>query len=138
VLEDYHAVVDHIYRPESYFARVRTICDRLDMSGINGSLHGPQIRRDVRVLGRFLLNVTRQRPDLRRHVWDLLLHIIRNNPRAIKAALYNAALYAHVGRFSRHVVSEISSQIEEARALPASAPVERIGPVEQEPVAVSS
>ena len=139
VLEDYRAVVDHIYGPEHYFARVRTACDRLDMSGINGTLHRTQIRRDAVIMTRFLWNVTRRRPDLRRHVWGLLAYILRNNPRAIKAALYNAGLYAHLGRFSRHVVSEISSQIEAARAAPGPAPVRRtVDPTEQQRIAAIS
>jgi hypothetical protein len=112
VLEDYRAVVDHIYAPERYFARVKEVCDLLDMSGVNGTLHMTQFRRDAAIFTRFMWNVTWKRPDLRRYVWGLLLHIVRNNPRAIRAALYNAGLYAHLGRFSRHVVDEISSQIE--------------------------
>ena len=138
VLEDYRAVVDHIYGPQQYFARVKEICNLLDMSGVNGSLHMTQIRLDVTVLVRFVWNVTWKRPDLRWHVWGLLLHIVRNNPRAIKAALYNAALFAHLGPFSRYVVAEISSQIAEARASPASAPVEQIGLVEQERISALS
>jgi len=112
VLEDYRAVVDHIYGPEQYFARVNELCDLLDMSGVNGSLHMAQIRCDAGMFTRFLWNVTWKRSDLRWYVWGLLFHIIRKNPRAIRAAIYNAALYAHLGRFSRHVVNEISSQIE--------------------------
>ena len=137
VLEDYRAVVDHIYRPERFFARVKEVCDRLDMSGVNGSLHLARIRHEAAVFIRLLWNVSWQRPDMRRHIWGLLLHIIRNNPRAIGAALYNAALYAHLGRFSRFIVDDISSQIAQERAHPTSAPVEQIGLIEQERISVS-
>lgn len=138
VLEDYRAVVAHIFKPERYFARVRAICDVLDMSGVNGSLHMPQIRSDVVPLARLLWNVTCRRSDLRRHVWGLLWHVLRNNPRAIKAALHNAALYAHLGPYSRHVVAEISSQIKLVRASPTAVSAESISVLEQTRIPVTS
>jgi radical SAM superfamily enzyme YgiQ (UPF0313 family) len=115
ILDDYRSVVEHIYAPENYFTRITDMCSQLDMSGANGALHAPQLKHDSTFLFRFLWNVTWKYPDMRKSVWKLLFNCLRRNPRAIKAAMYNAALYAHLGQFSQIVTTEISRQITDSR-----------------------
>lgn len=113
ILSDFRRIVSRVYTPDAYFGRVAALVARLDMSGVNGRLHAKQFDRDVRIFLRFLSGVTLRRPDLRWLVWRLLLRVLFRKPRAIKAALYNAALYAHLGPFSREAVAEIDRQITE-------------------------
>ena len=49
-------------------------------------------------------------------MWRLLGFTLRNNPRALKHALYQAALFAHLGPFAVHVVSVIDEKIASAEA----------------------
>ncbi len=63
-------------------------------------------------------NVTRKRPDLRGPLWRLVGWTLLNKPRALKHALYTAALYAHLGPFSEYVRREMRIQIDRARANP--------------------
>ncbi len=118
ILGQYLEVVERIYDADAYFERVRRTVDLLDCSGVVGDLRRSTIRHDVGQLLRFVAAVTLRRPALRGHVWRLLAHTVRRNPRAIKHALYMAALYAHLGPFSTYVAREIARQIADIRADP--------------------
>jgi hypothetical protein len=49
----------------------------------------------------------------RREFWGLIATLLRRNPRALKPAITVAALYLHLGPFSRYVIETIDRQIEE-------------------------
>ncbi|QIE57417.1 B12-binding domain-containing radical SAM protein [Pikeienuella piscinae] len=118
ILEQYLKVVKRIYEPANYFARVRKTVELLDCSGVVGDLRRSTIRHDVKQFIQFLWNITVKRPDMRGHVWRLLAHVLRKNPRAIKHALYTAGLYAHLGPFAQYVQREMASQIAAVKADP--------------------
>lgn len=117
VLRDYREVVARIYRPEAFFARVRNSVSRIDATGENGRLHAGTLRREVYELVSILWSVTRHYPDLRGRFWRLVLWTVRTNPGALKHALYQAALYVHLGPFSEKVVGAIDRRIAEAEAM---------------------
>ena len=111
ILGEYYTVVDTIMAPESFFQRVRNMVDLLDPSGPSGDLSRKMIVKDAKHLMTFFWNATTKRPDLRGHYWRLLAYVLRKKPRAIKHALYCAALYAHLGPFSEYVKREMKDQI---------------------------
>ena len=123
VLADFRKVVAHIYACENYFARIRRTVDLLDCSGENGELRRSTLLQDAVRFLRLMWNATLRQPELRGPLWRLVAYILRRNPRALKGGLDMAALYAHLGPFSRFVVSEIDRQIEEVAAAGAPAPV---------------
>ena len=125
VLGDFRTVVDHIYRPEAYFDRVRRTVDLLDCSGVNGALHPTTMGRELIFFARFLWNLTVRHPAVRGPVWRLVADILWRKPRALKAAVSMAGMYVHLGPFSRTVVAEIDRQI--AEVLPAPAAVAEPG-----------
>ena len=113
ILADYRRIVDHIYRPENYLARVRRVVDRLDMSGPNGDLTRGRFRKDIGEFLRVTWTLTVRRPEHRRTYLALVAYCVKRNPRALNAALILYLLYVHLGPFSRYVVGEIDKQIEE-------------------------
>lgn len=124
VLQDYRQIVQRIYSPDDYFARVRKVVDLLETSGPNCSLTLPRFAEDTRQFLRILWHMTVREPELRKPFWKLLVYCLRRNPGALNAALIMVALYAHLGPFSRYVVGEIDNQIEDVRSGRWTRPVE--------------
>jgi radical SAM superfamily enzyme YgiQ (UPF0313 family) len=118
VLDDYRRVLERVYDAGTYFARITRTIDHLDCSGVNGVLHAPRLGRSLRDLARFLWSVSRTRPDMRGRVWRLIAHVAVHNPRAVRAAMYMAAIYAHLGPYSRSLIDQLERQLAEAPALP--------------------
>ena len=110
-LGDYRTVLDHIYSPAAYFARVRRVGATLK---IPERPKGVARRAALRDTGRFLRlmsGITLHRPEMRREVWRTLFHITRVNPGAVPAVMRLTALYVHLGQFSRFVIDQIDEQI---------------------------
>lgn len=118
ILNEYHKVVDTIMAPEAFFQRIRNMVDLLDPSGPSGDLSRKMIVKDAKHLTTFFWNATVKHPELRGHYWRLLAYVLRTKPRAIKHALYCAALYAHLGPFSEYVKKEMKDQIAFCEANP--------------------
>ncbi|WP_321499805.1 B12-binding domain-containing radical SAM protein [Breoghania sp.] len=116
ILRDYRRIIDHIYSPENYVARVRRVVDMLDMSGPNGELTRPRLKKDLSDFARILWHLTVRMPEHRKPYLKLLWYCLRTNPRALNAAIVLYALFVHLGPFSRYVVSEIERQIEEVES----------------------
>ena len=123
VLQDYRAVVEYVYRPDVYFARIRRAVDHLDCSGVNGRLHPGALLRGLRQLARLAWSVCIRRRDLAADFLRLAIYILRHNPRALRSGIYMAGLFAHFGPTSRAVVAEADRQIEEALAVDAAPPI---------------
>lgn len=118
ILEDYLQVVEAIYDENSYFQRIRNTVRLLDCSGVIGDLKRATIWHDGTQLFRFIIISALKNPKLCLRIWGTLLFTLRHNPRAIKHALYMAALYAHLGPFSNYVSKEIRRQIKEIKEQP--------------------
>lgn len=115
VLGEFKHLVELVYPQRAYFDRIRRAIGYLDASGVNGAMHRSRLGKELRFLFRFLWNVTFHRPDIRSDVWRLMLYVLTHNPRAFRAGVYMAGMYAHLGRFSEMVIAEIDRQIEEAK-----------------------
>jgi radical SAM superfamily enzyme YgiQ (UPF0313 family) len=111
VLADYREVVTRAYTPEAFFGRLRRLGLRLALRPPGGQM---QLRDLPRDLGRFLriaLAFQRGPKEVRRAFWRTVGTIARRNPRALRAVVTIAALYAHLGPFSAYVVGVIDEQI---------------------------
>ncbi len=128
VMQDYRAVLEYIYRPDVYFARIRRAVDHLDCSGVNGKLHPGAFSRGLRQLARFTWSVCVSRRDLAPDILRLAIYILRHNPRALRQGIYMAGLFAHFGRLSRAVVAAADRQIEEALAAAEAPPIAALIP----------
>jgi len=133
VLLDYRDVLARVYAPAAFFGRARRVGRELDRSG-----HGvrPSLRNVVRDLRGFVGMLWRmgvRDPELRGEWWRSLADCLVHNPAALKIVLSFAALYLHLGPYSRELIRKLD---EEIAALPETAQVgERLTAARAGPVA---
>jgi radical SAM superfamily enzyme YgiQ (UPF0313 family) len=118
MLADYRAVLQRIYTPEAYFARVRRVCRELDRSKHRLAAPPRLILRDLRAFGRICAQLGWRERRARGAFWRAVLDCLVHNPRAIKIAVSFAALYLHFGPFSRRIVAELDQQLAAPRPRP--------------------
>lgn len=111
ILRDFREIVDKVYAPEAYFARVRRTAGMLDLSGANGNILGAGFFHDLKLFGRLMWSMTFVNTDYRWPFWRTLAWTAFHNIRAIKPVMIMLALYVHLGPFSRFVVTQIDKQI---------------------------
>jgi radical SAM superfamily enzyme YgiQ (UPF0313 family) len=113
ILADYRRVIERVYSPGAYFARLRKMVSMLDMSGPNGDVMNARLFSDLKKLGRLVWSITLHKPEHRGHLWHMIAYTLRHNPRALNPMLQMVALYVHLGPFSRFVLQRIDEQIAE-------------------------
>jgi radical SAM superfamily enzyme YgiQ (UPF0313 family) len=115
ILADLRSVVERIYAPAAYFARVRAL---------GRALHGPRhptaqllkcLFRDFKVVSRLVWQLNVLKPHLRRHFWETLIDCARNNVGAVEVVFWMVIFYLHLGNFADFVLRELDGQIETAR-----------------------
>lgn len=116
VLEDYKAVIEQIFTPAGFFGRIRQMGSRMQIreSRIRLAWRGMPLTLGMLALLGFRLR--RESLETQREFWRTILWTLRRNPLALNAVLLNAALYTHLGPFSREVLVGITGQIAELRA----------------------
>ncbi|HTP27048.1 MAG TPA: DUF4070 domain-containing protein [Anaeromyxobacteraceae bacterium] len=114
VLRDYRDVLTRIYAPEAYFRRARRVARELDRSAhsIRPSLRN--VVRDARATLGMLWRMGVRDPTVRAEWWRSVLDCVKHNPAALKILLSLAALYLHLGPYTRDLVARIDAQISEA------------------------
>ena len=124
ILLDYRTILARVYRPASYYARVRTVARLLDRPVLDRSANNdPPSRsvfgirkRDLAQLWRLLWRFAMRQP---RALWPFMkvfCECVRKNPGAIDYVAMLAAFYLHLGPFSRFVMSVVDRQIVEIDA----------------------
>jgi radical SAM superfamily enzyme YgiQ (UPF0313 family) len=111
ILVDYLSVLERIYAPKAYFARLRTVGRKLRR---NTALLPPSIPAaltDVWRVTRLIWFMTAMRPSWAMHVWWTLADCAWRNPSALRSVISVMALYLHLGPFSREVMQSIRNQI---------------------------
>ena len=134
IFADYRKVVERVYGIDAFYSRVRTMVSMLQRPPRRSPYPGPQLAgiavRDLKLLGRLLWHIARREPQA-------LLHLVRafyaarRNPGAFGAIFTMAAMYLHLGPFSRYVIAMLDQRIDAADeedmaflALPARADVD--------------
>ena len=112
IMSDFRAVIDEIYTPAAFFARLTIVAKALRKVPINRGPPDPaQTRRDIATLRRMVMRLCLRRPSMAIPFWKLFVWTLKNNPAALEPVMMNVMVYMHVGPFSRHVVAEADWQI---------------------------
>jgi uncharacterized protein DUF4070/radical SAM family protein len=111
VLRDYRDVLARVYAPAAFFGRARRVGRELDRSG-----HGVQpslrnIARDLRGFAGMLWRMGVRDPEVRGEWWRSLIDCLTHNPAALKIVLSFAALYLHLGPYSRELIRKLDEEI---------------------------
>lgn len=124
VLVDYVRVLQSIYEPDAYFARVRRVgraLKRARMTRGPAKTNRPARSRgmfegvtllDIKRLMRILWRVGTRHPALIPHFARTFYDTFRHNPGALKSVTTLMALYLHLGPFARQVIIEIERLID--------------------------
>jgi Domain of unknown function (DUF4070) len=110
VLEDYKRVLDIIYQPDAYAARLKRLASLLDRSGSNCSVPTGDLRGSVCAM-ELVHRIVYARPETRELFWQVFMTCARENPNATRIIVGLMALYLHLGPFSRRVIAEIDRRI---------------------------
>jgi radical SAM superfamily enzyme YgiQ (UPF0313 family) len=111
MLEDYRLVLDTIYRPEAFFARVRRLGRDLDLRGRKLGRSPGSYLRDLRSLARISWRNGLMDPGVRWPFWRAIGDCILHNPRALRVVVSLAALYLHYRSFARYMDGHLSGMI---------------------------
>jgi hypothetical protein len=111
ILADYRAVLERIYAPASFFGRVRRACRDLDRSGRRLDVPLRHVWRDLRGIARIATRLSTRGPAVRRAFWGAMADTLVHNPRALKITASFAALYLHLGPFSRELAARLSREL---------------------------
>ena len=113
ILEDFRTVVDEIYAPKAFFARLTGVAQSLRKVALDRGPPDPdQTRKDLRLLRRLVIRLCLRRPSMAVPFWRLFVWTARHNPAALEPVMMNVMMYMHVRPFSRHVVRKITRQID--------------------------
>ena len=126
VLADYLRVIETIYTPERYFARVLDVGTRLSS---RGRRFKPDWRHQWKELKGFVRLARRLgfQPGVRGPFWRTVLRALWRNPRSIRYTGALAALYLHFGPFAQYVAQRIRAAIrDEQRATADTTPRRRV------------
>jgi hypothetical protein len=110
ILKDYLEVVETIYSPGTYFARVRRVGELLDSSKRRFAPGFGQWLRELKGFGRMILRLG-IKSAARGEFWRTLWHVLRKNPKSVRYATSLMALYLHFGPFSKEVAGRIRKGI---------------------------
>jgi radical SAM superfamily enzyme YgiQ (UPF0313 family) len=124
ILSDYRTILASIYRPASYYRRLREVMRRLDRPILDRSASGDDAARrlfgipagDFALLGRLLWRIALRQPAALAPFCRTFWEIARKNPRAVDYVGMLAAVYLHLGPFSRFVIAAVDRQIAEIDA----------------------
>ncbi len=115
VLTDFREVLERIYSPAAYFGRLRRLVHRLDTRGHRLNL---PLSKTLTFLGAFGRISTRTLRDseTRWHYLHTMFDALAHNPRAIRVAVWNTALFLHYKQYSRHMARMLAEKIASAEA----------------------
>jgi hypothetical protein len=128
-----------LYEPNAYFARARRAVRALRRPNLGIRV---QLRDSSAEFGCFLAimwEVTRYRPEMRRHVWRMLIEAMIRNPLAVRYVLGFAVFYLFLGPLSRFMIERAQARIAEIDAKGAApSPISASDPGERRARGISS
>lgn len=108
---DYRTILERIYDPAAYFARLRRVGRELNCSKRRFILTSKNCARDLKATSRIIWRMGVKNAEVRAHFWHTFLDCATHNPRALKDVLTMTALYLHLGPFSKYVSSRLDERI---------------------------
>ena len=113
ILADFRTVVDRIYAPEAFFARLTQVAKTLRKVPIQrGPPNHAQTAKDLRLLRRLVVKLCLRRPSMAIPFWRLFTWTLKNNPAALEPVMMNVMMYMHIRPFSRYVVKATTRKID--------------------------
>ncbi|MGE3915749.1 MAG: B12-binding domain-containing radical SAM protein [Hyphomicrobiaceae bacterium] len=111
ILRDFIGLLESLYEPEAYFARVRRAV--LPMRRIRLPL-GVMAREAWQEIDRFfriLWHVTVRRPEMRAPVWRLVVACALRNPKALRNVMVMVVFYLYLPGIARIWIAEAERQL---------------------------
>jgi len=112
VLRDYKRVLETVYEPEAYAARLQKLVSLLDRSKSRRDFPDGDPRGKVGA-SQLMHRISSAVPEAREPFLRVLMTCARENPDALRIIVGLMAMYLHLGPFSRRVIAEIDRRIEE-------------------------
>ena len=112
VLFDFKLVLEGVYRPEPFFARVRKVGLALRPSNHPRKFSLSGRARNLMRLGRLAWRMSARGPEVRRQFWSVLFDCARNNPAAMAQVGGMIGFYLHLGPFAKLLIAELDRQID--------------------------
>jgi len=109
ILADYVQVLERIYHPDAYFARVKHVGRHLRLPPPEGFL--PLTPGELFMALGLSWYLLRQQPRLIGRFWATARDCFVHNPAALKSVLMLMALYIHLGPFAATVAQALKTQI---------------------------
>lgn len=121
ILSDYRTILARIYRPAAYYGRLREVMRQLDRPELDrsASRDAPVPRlftiplSDFGLLWRLVWRIALRQPAALWPFCRAFCECAWNNPRAVDYVGMLAAVYLHLGPFSRFVIAALDRQIAE-------------------------
>ena len=110
VLADYRRVLERIYDPAAYAARLDRLAALLDRSGRARDLPDGDRRGNVAALAT-MHQIVSLVPQAREAFWRTFMNCAKRNPAALRIIVSLLMLYLHLGPFSRQVMAAIDRRI---------------------------
>jgi hypothetical protein len=111
VLADYRDILARVYAPAAFFARARRVGRELDLSSHAVQPSVKNLLRDLRGFFGMAWLMGIRGSGVRREWWRSVFDCLLHNPAALKVVLSFAALYLHLGPYSRELVERLDREI---------------------------
>ncbi|MGB8084025.1 MAG: B12-binding domain-containing radical SAM protein [Pseudolabrys sp.] len=111
VLRDYKSVLQTIYEPEAYAARLQRLVSLLNRSRSRRDLAAGDPRGKVGAM-QLMHRIVTALPEAREPFWRVFMICAREKPDATRIIVGLMAMYLHLGPFSRRVIAAIDRRIE--------------------------
>lgn len=126
ILHDYKRVLEAVYEPGAYFARVRAVSRALKRPDHSIKFNAKLVLHALGVLVRLMWCVTVQKPELRWHFWRTLTDTARHNPAALQTVIALITFYLHLGPFAGYLIKDLDHQIDSIDSEPCPHPLRRV------------
>ncbi len=110
VLLDYRRILERVYDPAAYAARLDRLTALLDCSGRPRDLPQGDRRSQISALESVHRVITRI-PQAREPFWRTFMSCAKTNPAAVRVIVGLMMLYLHLGPFSRQVIAGIDRRL---------------------------
>jgi radical SAM superfamily enzyme YgiQ (UPF0313 family) len=111
VIADYRDILARIYAPAAFFARARRVGRELDLSAHAVQPSAANVLRDLRGFFGMMWSMGVRDPAVRAEWWRSVIDCVLHNPAALKVVLSFAALYLHLGPYSRKLIERLDREI---------------------------
>ncbi len=111
ILEDYRRILECIYDPVAFARRIDRSTHMLNRSRQRRDLAVGDIRGDLGALDAVHRAIAAV-PEARVPLWEAFLNCAKRDTSTVRAVVTTIAAYAHLGPFSRRVISAISGRLQ--------------------------